>query len=168
METHFTKIGTATWNYPGWRGIVYPRARPEKLSSAERLALYARSGRFETVEADFTFYRPQNAREWKRYAASLPPGFPVVSKVWEEITCERFPKIERQGGRGGKDNPHYLDAEAFKTFVLGPAEEGFPTISARSSSSSGGLEPDAGRRKKFRSRLDAFLGGSPARLPLRR
>src|SRR5450830_1064429 len=121
----YTRFGTATWNYLGWRGIVYPVDSPEKMSSAERLALYARSGRFDTVEADFTFYRPQSAREWKRYAAALPAGFPVVSKVWEEITVERFPKIERQGDRAGKENPNFLSVQAFKTFVLGPAEDGF-------------------------------------------
>jgi uncharacterized protein YecE (DUF72 family) len=121
----FTKFGTATWNYPGWRGIVYPAASPEKMSSAERLALYASSGRFQTVEADFTFYRPQTAVEWRRYGSALPARFPVVSKVWEEITCERFPRIERHGPRGGEPNPNFLSAEAFRREVLGPAEEGF-------------------------------------------
>ena len=51
----FTKFGTATWNYPGWHGVVYPFLSPERMTSAERLALYASSGRFDTVEADFTF-----------------------------------------------------------------------------------------------------------------
>jgi hypothetical protein len=123
--SRFTKIGTATWNYPGWRGIVYPAQSPEKMSSAERLALYASSGRFETVEADFTFYRPQTAAEWRRYGSALPAGFPVVSKVWEEITCERFPRIERHGSRGGERNPNFLNVEAFRREVLAPAEEGF-------------------------------------------
>ena len=162
MDLAYTKFGTATWNYPGWRGIVYPSDSPESASSADRLAMYARTGRFETVEADFTFYRPQNAREWKRYAASLPPGFPVVSKVWEEITCERFPKIGRQGDRGGRLNPHFLDAEAFKTFVLGPAEEGFadhlgPFVFEFRREWS----PSADSRATFRKRLDKFLSALP-------
>ena len=161
MQLAYTKIGTATWNYPGWRGIVYPANSPEKLSSAERLAMYARSGRFETVEADFTFYRPQNAREWKRYAASLPAGFPVVSKVWEELTCERFPKIERQGDRGGKDNPNFLNVEAFKTFVLGPAEEGFDHLGPFVFEFRRECSPTPESRAKFRGKLDAFLSALP-------
>jgi uncharacterized protein YecE (DUF72 family) len=158
----FTKFGTATWNYPGWRGIVYPADSPEKMPSAERLALYARTGRFETVEADFTFYRAQSSREWRRYGAALPEGFPVVSKVWEEITAETFPKIERQGKRAGEKNPHYLDAEAFKSFVLKPAEEGF----------SGHLgpfvfefrkdwKPTPEKAQNFREGLDRFFGKLP-------
>jgi len=71
----FTRFGTATWNYPGWRGLVYPAASPESMSSAERLALYAASGRFDTVEADFTFYRPQTAREWRKVVVTVNDHF---------------------------------------------------------------------------------------------
>ncbi len=155
-------FGTATWNYPGWRGIVYPADSPEKMPSAGRLALYAASGRFETVEADFTFYRPQGEREWRRYAAALPAGFPVVSKVWEEITAETFPKIERQGERAGEANPRYLDAEAFKTWVLAPAEKGFAGhIAPFVFEFRKEWRPTEEKRKRFLDGLDGFLGRLP-------
>jgi uncharacterized protein YecE (DUF72 family) len=157
-----TRIGTATWNYPGWRGIVYPANSPERMSSAGRLALYAASGRFETVEADFTFYRPQTAAEWRRYARSLPTGFPVVSKVWEEITTETFPKIERQGERGGEKNPNYLSVEAFKTFVLEPAEEGFAdNLGPFVFEFRRDWWPTPEKSRQFRAGLDAFLSALP-------
>ncbi|MGH9443615.1 MAG: DUF72 domain-containing protein [Thermoanaerobaculia bacterium] len=162
METAFTRFGTATWNYPGWRGVVYPSDSPEKMSSADRLALYAQTGRYETVEADFTFYRPQNAREWTRYAAALPPKFPVVSKVWEEITCERFPQIERQGDRGGKVNPNYLNVGAFKTFVLKPAEEAFSDhLGPFVFEFRRDRRPTEEGRRKFRDGLERFLNALP-------
>jgi uncharacterized protein YecE (DUF72 family) len=162
MTGGHTRYGTATWNYPGWRGIVYPKDQPEKTTSAERLRLYAASGRFETVEADFTFYRPQNVREWRRYAAALPAGFPVVSKVWEEITTETFPKIERQKERAGQKNPNFLSAEAFKTFVLKPAEEGFgdhlgPFVFEFRKE----WRPTPDKRKAFLDSLDAFFRQIP-------
>jgi uncharacterized protein YecE (DUF72 family) len=158
----FTKFGTATWNYPGWRGIVYPAASPEKMSSAERLALYASSGRFQTVEADFTFYRPQTAAEWRRYGSALPDAFPVVSKVWEEITCERFPRIERHGSRGGEPNPNYLSVEAFRREVLGPAEEGFADHLGPFVFEFGrDARPNRERKGRFRDRLDRFLAALP-------
>jgi len=158
----FTRFGTATWNYPGWRGIVYPVRSPEGMSSAERLALYAASGRFDTVEADFTFYRPQTAAEWRRWGAALPPGFPVVSKVWEEITRERFPRIERHGARAGEPNPNYLSVEAFRRDVLEPAEEGFgdhlgPFVFEFGREA----RPDPRKKARFRDRLDRFLGALP-------
>jgi len=158
----FTRFGTATWNYPGWRGIVYPARSPENMSSAERLAFYASSGRFDTVEADFTFYRPQSAAEWRRWGSALPAGFPVVSKVWEEITCERFPKIERHGARAGEPNPKFLDAEAFRREVLDPAEECFgdhlgPFVFEFGRDARPGPE----RRSRFRDALERFLGALP-------
>ena len=156
------RFGTATWNYPGWRGIVYPEEMPEKMRSAERLKLYADSGQFETVEADFSFYRPQSAREWKRYADSLPRGFPVVSKVWEEITTETFPKIERQGERAGQANPNYLSVEAFVKFVLKPAEQGFadnlgPFVFEFRKE----WRPSPEKRKRFHDSIDGFLAALP-------
>jgi len=158
----FTRFGTATWNYPGWRGSVYPARSPENLSSADRLALYASSGRFDTVEADFTFYRPQSVAEWRRWAGALPAGFPVVSKVWEEITCERFPKIERQGARAGEPNPKYLDVDAFRREVLDPAEEGFGDHLAPFVFEFGrDPRPDRERKVRFRERLDGFLRALP-------
>ena len=158
----FTRFGTATWNYPGWRGIVYPARSHENMSSAERLALYASSGRFDTVEADFTFYRPQSAAEWRRWAGALPTRFPVVSKVWEEITCERFPKIERHGARAGQPNPNYLSVEAFRREVLDPAEEGFADHLAPFVFEFGrDARPGPDRKARFRDRLDRFLGALP-------
>ena len=158
----FTKFGTATWNYPGWRGIVYPAASPEKMSSAERLALYASSGRFQTVEADFTFYRPQTAAEWRRYGSALPRAFPVVSKVWEEITCERFPRIERHGSRGGEPNPHFLSVEAFRREVLGPAEEGFADHLGPFVFEFGrDARPTREKKERFRDGLRRFLAALP-------
>jgi uncharacterized protein YecE (DUF72 family) len=158
----FTRFGTATWNYPGWHGLVYPLLSPDRMTSAERLALYASSGRFDTVEADFTFYRPQSAAEWRRWAGALPPGFPVVSKVWEEITCERFPKIERHGARAGKRNPRFLDADAFRREVLDPAEEGFGDHLAPFVFEFGrDPRPDRERKARFREALDRFLGALP-------
>lgn len=156
------RFGTATWNYPGWRGIVYPAHMPEKMRSADRLRLYAESGMFETVEADFSFYRPQSAREWKRYGDMLPRGFPVVSKVWEDITTETFPKIERQGERAGEANPNYLSVEAFVKFVLNPAQQGFadnlgPFVFELRKE----WRPTAEKRRRFTDGLDRFLGALP-------
>ncbi len=156
------RFGTATWNYPGWRGIVYPADMPEKMRSADRLRLYAESGMFETVEADFSFYRPQSAREWKRYGDCLPRGFPVVSKVWEDITAETFPKIERQGERAGQENPNYLNVEAFTNFVLKPARQGFAeNLGPFVFEFRKDWRPTPEKRRRFHEELDRFLGALP-------
>ncbi len=155
-------FGTASFAYEGWKGIVYHDRYREATFRVECLREYAQYAPFRTVEFDFPFYRPPDERQLARYAAALPPGFPVVSKVWEEITMPRFPELPRHGARAGKNNPRYLDARAFREEVLpayekafrghiGPFVFEFPTE----------REPTAARRADFLGRLDAFLGELP-------
>src|SRR5262245_14684264 len=92
-------FGTASFAYEGWKGIVYHERYPEASFKVECLREYARFEPFRTVEFDFTFYRPPTARQLARYAAMLPPGFPVFSKVWEELTMPRFPELPRHAER---------------------------------------------------------------------
>jgi uncharacterized protein YecE (DUF72 family) len=156
-------FGTASFAYEGWKGIVYHERYREATFKVECLREYVRHAPFRTVEFDFPFYRPPGEAQLARYAAALPPGFPVVSKVWEEITMPRFPELPRHGGRAGRENPRYLDARAFREEVLpayekafrdhtGPFVFEFPTE----------WQPTAARRTEFLGKLDAFLGRLPA------
>jgi len=155
-------FGTASFAYAGWKGIVYHDRYRESTFNVECLREYARHPPFRTVEFDFPFYRPPDEAQLARYAARLPPGFPVVSKVWEEITMPRFPELPRHAARSGQENPKYLDARAFREEVMpayerafaghiGPFVFEFPTE----------WQPTPERRAEFLSRLDAFLGELP-------
>jgi uncharacterized protein YecE (DUF72 family) len=157
-------FGTASFAYEGWKGIVYHERYREATFKVDCLQEYARHAPFRTVEFDFSFYRPPDAAQLSRYAARLPPGFPVVSKVWEEITMPRFPDLPRHVGRSGQENPKYLDAAAFLGEVLpayekafsghvGPFVFEFPTE----------WQPTPERRAEFLGRLDGFLGQLPPR-----
>jgi uncharacterized protein YecE (DUF72 family) len=156
-------FGTASFAYEGWKGIVYHERYREATFRVECLREYARYEPFRTVEFDFTFYRPPDERQLARYAAVLPPGFPVVSKAWEELTMPRFPELPRHGARAGQENPRYLDARVFREEVLpayekafaghtGPFVFEFPTE----------WQPTPERRREFVSRLDAFLAELPS------
>lgn len=155
-------FGTASFAYEGWKGIVYHDRYREATFKVECLREYARYVPFRTVEFDFTFYRPPTEAQLARYARALPPGFPVVSKVWEEITMPRFPELPRHAARAGQDNPKYLDARAFREEVLpayeralrghtGPFVLEFPTD----------WQPSPARRADFLSRLEGFLAEAP-------
>ncbi len=155
-------LGTASFAYAGWKGIVYHERYRESRFKVECLREYARYAPFRTVEFDFTFYRPPGETQLARYAAVLPAGFPVVSKVWEELTMPRFPELPRHGERAGLENPRYLDARVFRQEVLpayekafadhtGPFVLEFPTE----------RQPTPARRAEFLARLDAFLGAMP-------
>ncbi|HLK94103.1 MAG TPA: DUF72 domain-containing protein [Polyangia bacterium] len=81
------RVGTAGWDYPDWRGIVYPNAR--KTKSFDELAYLARF--FDTVEINSTFYGPGNAKTAAGWVARVAdnPEFKFTAKLWRRFTHER-------------------------------------------------------------------------------
>jgi uncharacterized protein YecE (DUF72 family) len=81
------RVGTAGWDYPDWRGTVYPNRK--KTKAFDELACLARC--FDTVEINTTFYRPGDpkaAAGWvKRVAHNT--GFKFTAKLWKRFTHER-------------------------------------------------------------------------------
>jgi len=119
------KFGTSTWAYEGWQGLVYHQAYAKGRFKQECLAEYARHTYrglplFRTVGLDQSFYGPPTAEQLQRYAAQLPAGFEMCSKVWEDITIPRYAAHPRYGKRAGQTNPHFLDARIFLQDVLEP------------------------------------------------
>ena len=81
------RVGPAGWDYPDWRGIVYPHTR--KTKAFDELAYLARF--FDTVEINSTFYRPGDpkaAAAWVKRVAHNP-GFKFTAKLWKRFTHER-------------------------------------------------------------------------------
>ncbi|HEX3904046.1 MAG TPA: DUF72 domain-containing protein [Polyangia bacterium] len=81
------RVGTAGWDYPDWRGIVYPNQKKSKRF--DELAYLARY--FDTVEINTTFYRPGDpkaAAAWVRRVAQNP-NFKFAAKLWKRFTHER-------------------------------------------------------------------------------
>jgi uncharacterized protein YecE (DUF72 family) len=111
----FIRFGTSTWTYDGWSGEVYHRSY-RGAQPARRLEEYARYPLFRTVGIDSAFYEPLEEPVLAEYAQALPPGFPCVSKVWDQITARR---IDR------KRNPDFLNADLFKEAVLAPYARAF-------------------------------------------
>lgn len=161
------RFGTSTWTYPGWRGLVYHRDYPARASAAAMLAEYARFPLFGTVGIDSSFYRPPEAPVLDAYARALPPGFPCVSKVWQDLTVYSWTRVQDRG-RPGERNPSFLDPQLFLEAVYEPYQQHFaehtgPLVfefQAIPSEKSGGLSPAA-----FADQLDAFFSALPAGEP---
>lgn len=80
------RVGPAGWSYPDWKGIVYPRRKPQGFHAATYLAGY-----FDTIEINVTFYRPvpaATAQEWFRRVAENP-NFTFTAKLWQKFTHQR-------------------------------------------------------------------------------
>lgn len=157
------KFGTSTWAYEGWQGTVYKRPYPKGRFKKDCLAEYATyqyndMPLFSTVGLDQTFYRPPTDQLLQDYAAQIPPGFEMCSKVWERITIPQFPNLPEYGPKAGQTNPDFLNVELFLNEVLPPYQRSFrphtgPFIFEFQRT---GIEPD-----DFLTRLDAFLGQLP-------
>jgi len=110
------RIGTCSWKYDSWRGIVYP-----EKGRFDHLQEYARH--FDTVEIDQWFWslfsgdkatlpRPADA---ERYARSVPDDFRFTVKAPNSITLTHH---YRQGkSEPLLANPHFLSTGLFRDFL---------------------------------------------------
>lgn len=115
------RLGTSSWFFPGWRGLVYEGVHPQATLSRKGLAAYAQIPLLRTVSLDRTFYAPISAVDYARYASQVPEHFSFVVKA-PAIVCDAVMRDEE--GRGKLPNPHFLDAAiATREFVL-PCLEG--------------------------------------------
>ncbi|MEW5741539.1 MAG: DUF72 domain-containing protein [Myxococcota bacterium] len=111
-------LGTSSWTFRGWAGIVY-RGAPSQEELVDRgLEEYSRHPLFNTVSIDRAFYAPLTTEDYARYAKQLPDGFRCVVKVWNAVTSPVDP-------RSRAPNPQHLDPAFFKDAVLLPIEAAF-------------------------------------------
>jgi uncharacterized protein YecE (DUF72 family) len=115
------RLGTSSWNYPGWIGTVWDREYPEAKLSRSGLAAYARHPLFRTVSVDRGFYKPLNASQYIEYAAQVADDFRFVVKAPSVITDAL---IRDEEGRGMKLNPNFLDATQVERLFTEPAIAG--------------------------------------------
>ena len=115
------RLGTSTWSYPGWAGMVWDKAYSETLLAKQGLAAYARHPLLRTVCVDRAFYRPLSASQYARLAAMVPSDFRFVVKAPSLVTDAL---VRGEEGRGRQPNPAFLNADiAVREFVQ-PAIEG--------------------------------------------
>lgn len=114
-------LGTSSWHFPGWEGLVWDRAHAQPTLSKQGLAAYAQHPLLRCVSLDRAFYRPLTASQYAQYAAQVAPGFRFVVKG-PSLVCDAL--VRDEDGRGMQANPAFLDPSlAVETFVR-PALEG--------------------------------------------
>lgn len=154
-------IGTCSWKYPSWEGLVYSSSSP-----VDYLAEYAL--KFESVEVDQWFWslgkqsaglpKPHTVQE---YNQATPPGFRFTIKCPNSITLTHH--YAEKGGPLSR-NPYYLDLGLFKSFIeillplvpkIGLLMFQFEYLNQTKMSS----------RSVFLNQLDGFLREIPSGLP---
>jgi uncharacterized protein YecE (DUF72 family) len=155
------RFGTSSWNYPGWHGLVYHREYGTKGAPARMLEEYAAFPLFRTVGVDSSFYAPPTDEVLHSYAAHLPPGFPCVSKVWNQLTVQTFTKAQDRN-RAGKVNPDFLNPDVFLEAVYEPCRQHFAdhtgphVFEFQTIARGSGMSPE-----DFADRLDRFFSALP-------
>jgi len=118
------RLGTSSWFFPGWRGLVYEGIHPQAMLSRKGLAAYAQIPLLRTVSLDRTFYAPLSSVDYQRYAGQVPDHFSFMVKA-PALVCDAV--IRDEEGRGTVANPHFLDAGiAAREFIV-PCLEGLGT-----------------------------------------
>ncbi len=85
------RIGCSGWNYPDWRGRLYP----EGLGSGRWLERYAEV--FDTVEVNSTFYRLAKPDAVRRWIEQTPDDFVFAVKASRYLTHVRRLRYMREG-----------------------------------------------------------------------
>jgi hypothetical protein len=121
------RLGTSSWSFPGWTGLVWGNACSDAALAKSGLGAYAQHPALRTVSLDRTFYRPLSASQYAAYAAQVPDDFRFVVKAPSLITDA---VVRGEAGRGMQPNPAFLDpALAVSEFV--PARAGRPGCAHR-------------------------------------
>jgi uncharacterized protein YecE (DUF72 family) len=155
------RFGTSTWNYPGWRGLVYHQDYGPKGAAAKMLREYAAFPLFGTVGVDSSYYGPPTEAVLRSYAEQLPPGFPCVSKVWSQLTVHAYTKAQ-DPERAGKVNPDFLNPDLFIEEIYEPYQRYFAANTGpfvfefQTIAKSSGIGPE-----RFAGRLDEFFSALP-------
>ncbi len=118
------RLGTSSWSFPGWAGVLYDRGASQQLLSREGLRPYAENPLFRTVGVDRSHYRPLTPSQWEAYAEQVPEDFRFLVKAHEHCTLHRFPSHPRYGNSQGQDNLRFLDPDYAIEAVVGPTVEG--------------------------------------------
>jgi uncharacterized protein YecE (DUF72 family) len=117
-------LGTSSWTFPGWAGIVYDHESSASQLAREGLAAYGQHPVLRTVGIDRTFYGPIPASAFAEYAEQVPDGFRFLVKAHEVCTMARYPTHERYGAFRGHLNDRFLNAAYAAEHVVAPFVEG--------------------------------------------
>ena len=109
-------IGTYSWKYDSWRGLIYP-----KTGEINYLEHYSRH--YKTVEIDQWFWSLHGPDKIslplphvvESYRESVPDDFRFTIKVPNAITLTHF--YQKSKGLPLEENPHFLSIELFEQFL---------------------------------------------------
>lgn len=154
------RLGTSSWSFPGWRGIVYQDDVPQARLAREGLPAYAAHPLLRSVSLDRAFYAPLPEAEYRRLAAQVPAGFRFLVKAFQGITR---PQIDTPAAApSAAESATFLDPAAARELVVGPAVMGLADACGPIVFQFSPMRfPRRAEESRFLDRLGAFLAALP-------
>ena len=158
------RIGTCSWKYESWRGIVYP-----EKGAFDFLEEYAQH--FDTVEVDQWFWSlfagdkvalPKK-KDVKYYAGAVPDNFRFTVKAPNSITLSHH--YQKDKATPLIANPHFLSLELYRDFLerLAPMTGKVGLVMLQFEYLN---RKKVGTQGEFLEKLEPFLKGRPRSVPL--
>jgi len=150
------RIGTCSWKYPSWAGLVYSRA-----DGIDYLSEYAR--RFDTVEIDQWFWAMPELETVAHYATVTPSDFRFTVKLPNTLTLTHFYKRKTEASL--RPNPEFLSVTLFKEVLsrLEPMREKIGLLMLQFEYLN---KEKMSSQTAFLDRLGDFISAVPRTLPL--
>ena len=147
------KIGTCSWNYDSWVGLVYDQPQPRAVDYLAEYAMH-----YCMVEVDSWFYKLPTIREVEEYAAAVYPEFTFIVKAPRDITLTH----QRENA---VPNPAFLSTELFDHFLerLAPISKQVGAIILEFEYLNRQKMPN---QKTFIEKLEVFLDQVPRDIPI--
>jgi len=114
-------LGTSTWSFPGWNGIVYGDEYSNSKLSRDGLTAYGAHPLLKTVSIDRSFYQPLTVTDYVRYAQQVPADFRFIVKAPMTITDAT---VRAERGEPVSLNPCFLNAQMALDDFVTPCLEG--------------------------------------------
>ena len=154
------RLGTSSWSFPGWAGLVYDRTVSTATLARHGLAAYARHPLLRAAGIDRTFYAPIAASTFAEYATAVPDDFRFLVKASGECTS---PEARDEDGRAAGPNPRFLDPSWAADLVVAPFVEGLGAKAGPLVFQFPPLPPEHVREpERFAETLGRFLAALPA------
>ena len=115
------RLGTSSWTYPGWQGLVWAEELSERRLSKDGLTAYSRHPLLRTVSVDRSFYQPLTVAQYASHAAQVPDDFRFIVKA-PALVSDAL--IRDDAGRGKGHNPQFLDPDLALQEFIEPAMRG--------------------------------------------
>lgn len=115
------RLGSCSWAFPGWKGIVWSRYSGVQDLANEGLRAYSSHPLLRTVGVDRAYYRPLTVGQYWHFAEQVPDDFRFLVKAPAAVTdC----MVRGANGRPLRENAFFLNPEKAAQEFVHPVIEG--------------------------------------------